>query len=329
LGVAIVALLAPRLAQAVVVEKIVAVVGEKAILLTDLRKRARPFLVQIYAKFPAGPQRAAAESKLFREVIERMVDEELESLAAARSNVTVSSKDVDQAMRNIARLGNMTVEELLQDVRLNAGMSEQQYREEIRRQVLEGKLLHRQLERGARITEQELRTMFEEVRRQERQIRQYRPAWIVLRVGETPDPDKLAERMALAEQLTERARGGEDFAKLAEEHSEEAATKPKGGDLGVRAPVASKAALMGQRPYLDPKLERVIMGLEPGEVADPVRYRDAVVVLKLLSRQPSRYPSFESARAELGQIVQAKRLEKIKGQWLKELRRRTHVEIRL
>ena len=71
------------------------------------------------------------------------------------------------------------------------------------------------------------------------------------------------------------------------------------------------------------------MGLEPGEVADPVRYRDAVVVLKLLSRQPSRYPSFESARAELGQIVQAKRLEKIKGQWLKELRRRTHVEIRL
>ncbi|MEQ9317600.1 MAG: hypothetical protein RIF41_00525, partial [Polyangiaceae bacterium] len=50
--------LAPT-SEAVVVERVVAVVGEKAILLSDLRRRARPFLVRLYAQIPSGPQRAA------------------------------------------------------------------------------------------------------------------------------------------------------------------------------------------------------------------------------------------------------------------------------
>ena len=44
---------APR-ADAVVVEKIVAIVGDKPILLSELRARAKPFLIQIVATVPAG-----------------------------------------------------------------------------------------------------------------------------------------------------------------------------------------------------------------------------------------------------------------------------------
>ena len=79
---ATVVLAIPHDAEAVVVERVVAVIGEKAVLLTDLRKRARPFLVRVHAQVPAGPQRAAAESKIYSQLIEKMVDEELEALAA-------------------------------------------------------------------------------------------------------------------------------------------------------------------------------------------------------------------------------------------------------
>jgi peptidyl-prolyl cis-trans isomerase SurA len=64
-------------ARAITVEKVVAVVGEKAILLTDLRKRARPFLAQLGASVPEGPRRTAEESKMYSQLIDRMVDEQL------------------------------------------------------------------------------------------------------------------------------------------------------------------------------------------------------------------------------------------------------------
>jgi peptidyl-prolyl cis-trans isomerase SurA len=207
-------------ARAITVEKVVAVVGEKAILLTDLRKRARPFLTQLAANVPEGPRRTAEESKMYSQLLDRMVDEQLEADAAVRTNTTVSSEDVDNALRNMSGMARVTVTALLDDVRQNTGMTEQEYRQEIRRQVLEGKLVSRLVQERFRITEQDVERMYERVVRQERAVRQYNPAWIVLQIGAGATPARQAERMALAKELVARARKGEDFAKLAEQYSD-------------------------------------------------------------------------------------------------------------
>jgi len=322
------ALVLPLTARAVVIEKVVAVVGEKAVLLSDVRDRARPFLVQLYRKVPEGPQRAAAESKLLAQLLDRMVDEELESLAAMRSNTLVTSEDVDKALKNMAAMGRVTLSQLFEDVRLNSGMSEQEYRREIRRQVLEGKLLQRLVQDRFRITETDLQRMFERTVQQELAARQYNPAWIVVRIGKGADPAAAAARRKLAKELAARARAGEDFAELARKHSDDAGSREGGGNLGIRAPAASPAALSGKRPILAPELERAVMKLTDGEVSDPVVFKDALVVFKLISRQPSRYTSLEDARPEMIQRVKAEQLEKAKAKWLKDLRRRNHVDIR-
>ena len=318
----------PARAGAITVEKVVAVVGEKAILLTDLRKRARPFLTQLNSGVPEGPRRTAEESKMYSQLLERMVDEQLEADAAVRSNTTVSSEDVDNALRNMAGMARVTVPQLFDDVRANTGMSEQEYRQEIRRQVLEGKLVARLVQDRFRITQQDVEHMYERVLRQERAVRQYNPAWIVVRVGAGATPAYEAQRLALAKSLVARARGGEDFAALAQQYSDDGDTRAKGGDLGIRAPSMSPVAMAGKRPVLAPKLEPMVLELEPGQVSEPIRYRDAYVVLKLVSRQPSRYTTLEAAEREMVQRVKAEQLEQAKTKWLKDLRRRTHWEIR-
>ena len=72
-------------ASAAIVERIVAIVGERAILLSDLRQRSRPFLARAYDQYPEGPQRAAATSQIYKVVLDRMVEEELEDEAAKRA----------------------------------------------------------------------------------------------------------------------------------------------------------------------------------------------------------------------------------------------------
>ncbi|MEZ4308579.1 MAG: SurA N-terminal domain-containing protein [Polyangiaceae bacterium] len=317
----------PR-AEAVVVERIVAVIGDKAILLSELRARAKPFLVQVLQTVPAGAQQAAAQSQILKDLLEKMVDEELEAQAAARASVTVSSQEIENAFDNIAASQGVTKDALFKAARARNGLSDQDYRDEMRRQILEGKMLQLRVKGRVRITEEDIKTMYDRVVREERRLRDYHPAWIVLRILPGSDEATIAERKALAADIAGRARKGEDFSLLVATYSDDSATRDSGGDIGVRSPQGSPQAA-NKASVLSPELEAAVMGLEPGEVSAPVHVGQAVVVLKLLSRQPSRYTGYKEARQEMIQRLQAEIMDKAKKKWLEELRRRTHVETRL
>lgn len=319
---------APR-ADAVVVERIVAVIGDKPVLLSELRARAKPFLIQIQATVPAGAQQAAAQSQVLKDLIEKMVDEELIAQAAARSSITVSGQEIENAFDNIAASQGITKEALLKAARARNGLTDQDYRDEMRRQILEGKMLQLRVKGRVRLTEEDVKTMYERVLREERRLRDYHPAWIVLRVLPGSSADAIAERKALADELVARARKGEDFAKLAGTYSDDTATKENGGDIGVRTPAASPLAAQGKAQMLAPELEAAVMPLEAGDIAAPVQIGQAIVIMKLVSRQPSRYSGYQEARPEMIQRLQAEIMDKAKKKWLEELRRRTHVDVRL
>jgi peptidyl-prolyl cis-trans isomerase SurA len=318
-----------RPAEAVVVERIVAIVGDKAILLSELRERARPYLVAVQQKVPTGAQQAAAESQIFKELIEKMIDEELEAQAASKARVSVSTEEIDNAIQNIAASQGMTTEQLYKGALAASGMTRQEYREELRRQILEGKMVQLRVRGKVRISEEDVRTQFERTLREERRRREYRPSWIVLRIMPGSSPEAIAERKALAADLAARARRGEDFAELARKFSDDPETRDKGGDLGIRAPQGSPNAITGKRPVMAPELENVLLPLEPGQVAGPLQVGDAIAVLKLMDRQASRYTTLEAARGEMLQRLQAEILEKAKRRWLEDLKKRTHIDVRL
>ena len=314
-------------AEAVVVERVVAVVGDRPILLSQLRTRAKPFLRQIQQRVPTGAQQAAAESQVLKDLVEKMVDEELEAQAAEKAKITVTAEEVDNAFRNVAASQRITVAALFREALTKSGLSEQDYREEIRRQLLEGKMLQLRVKGRVRITEEDVKAMFEKVKREERKRREFHPAWIVLRIMPGSSPQAVEERAALAAQIADRARKGEDFAALALQYSDDVRTRDAGGDLGIRASQVTLAQ-GGRRAVMAPELEQTLMEMEPGQISAPQRAGDAIVVMKLISRQPSRYTTLDAAKNEMLQRLQADILEKAKRKWLEELKQRTHLDVR-
>lgn len=319
---------APRPARAAIVERVVAVIGDRPVLLSELRKRAKPFLLQIASRLPPGPQQAAAETQVLKELIEKMIDDELEGQAADKGKVSVTADEIDAALRNIATAQNMTIPELVKSAS-RSGLTEQDYRDELRRQILEGKMLQLRVKGRVRITDEDVKAMYERTLREERKRREYRPSWIVLRIPPGSSREAAAERVALAQELVRRARKGEDFHALGKQYSDDTATRDLGGDLGVRAPQGTPAAKEGKRPTLAPDLETAVMALEPGQVTEPLRVADAIVVLQLNERQASRYHSFEEAKTEMLNRLQTEILEKAKRKWLDELKGRSHLDVRL
>lgn len=320
-------LLAPR-AEAVTVEKIVAVVGDDAIFLSDLRARGLPFLRQIAKQYPPGPSRTAAESSMFKDLLKKMVEDLLEQQAAERQKVVVKPEEVDKAFEQMAASQQMTVDQLFTVTEEKTGMSEQDYRDEIRRQVLEGKLLSQRIRGRVRIGEEDLKKAYAKTLREELDRREYRPAWILLRILPDSSPQAIAQREAQAKKIHAELDAGAEFAELAKQYSDDTRTKEKGGDLGIQAPAQSPSAQAGKRQVMAKELEEKIMTLEPGEYTQPFRLGDAIIIMTLLSRQPSRYTTYEAAKPEMVQRVQNEIVLRERKAWIEELKKRTHYQVR-
>jgi peptidyl-prolyl cis-trans isomerase SurA len=317
-----------RPAHAVVVERVVAVIGDRPILLTELRARAKPFLIEIAKKMPPGPQQAAAESQIFKELLEKMIDDELEAQAADKAKVTVTPDEVDNALKNIAAMQSDTVPELVRKAQLS-GLTEQDYRDELRRQLMEGKMLQLRVKGRVRITEEDVKAIYERTLREERKRREFHPRWIVLRVPAGSSREALSERQGLAEEIARRVRAGEDFGELARRYSDDSATRQLGGDLDVYAPQGAPQVQNGRRKALAPELDAAVQTLEPGQITEPIKVADAIAIVQLVERQASHYTTYDAAKQEMLQRLQTEILEKAKRKWLEELKSRTHLDVRL
>lgn len=119
-------------------DRIVAIVGDHVLLLSELQGRVRPFTDKL--KEVPDKDRPAIEKRLMRELCERMVDETLEGDAAEKLNLTINDAEVDEGLKNIAAQNGVDVTTVLAEA-ARLGLSETEYKTELRRQLLEGKLL--------------------------------------------------------------------------------------------------------------------------------------------------------------------------------------------
>ncbi|HTQ07515.1 MAG TPA: peptidylprolyl isomerase [Polyangiaceae bacterium] len=308
--------LAAPVAHATVIERIVAVVGEHAILLSDLRERAQPFLVQILSQVPNGAQRNAAISQLYKGLIEKLVDEELEQRAAIQAKVAVTPHEVDEALAKVAAQNNVSVERLFQEAR-RTGLDEASYRDELRRQLLQTKLINVRLQGRIRVSDDDLRAAYDKLVVEEREKLAFKVAWVLVATRPGAGAAEMAARRELAERVQKEAAHG-DFAALARRYSDDPSTRDTGGVL----PATHVAELA-------PQLRRVVESLEVGQPSAVVVVPTGFAVLKLTEREESSLPSFEEAKSELAQRVYLEKMTQARRSWLDNLRRQQHVEVRL
>ncbi len=303
--------LAPSDAQATVVERVVAVVGRQAILFTEVHDRARPFLAQIYGQLPPGPQRTASISQAYTMVLEQMVEEELQDQAAGKAGIIVTSQEIEEAIDRVAAQNNLDRSKLIDEIKRN-GMTLNAYRDEMRRQVLQAKIQSARFAGRVRVSENDLKESYRQLMREERMRLPMRLIRIVLNEGN--DPASKRAQLKKAQKLIKEAESGVDFRDLVNRYAE-----LPGSGLGSPVSPAQEPAV----------LQRASMMLEIGDISRPLRYRGQLIVEQLIERQPSQLPAYETVRAQLEQRVYMEKLEKARKHWLRSVRRRTHVEVRL
>jgi peptidyl-prolyl cis-trans isomerase D len=109
---------------------------------------------------------------------------------------------------------------------------------------------------------------------------------ILLKLGKTDSPEKVAAVQKRAEELLQKIKKGEDFAKLAEKNSEDTGSAAKGGDLGY----FKKGDMV--KPFED-----TAFALKPGEVSSPVKSTFGFHIIKVEDVKEAYTKTFDEVKA--------------------------------
>jgi peptidyl-prolyl cis-trans isomerase SurA len=146
-------------------------------------------------------------------------------------------------------------------------------------------------------------------------VAQTRARHILIRTSEAVSEAEARRRLA---DLRERiVTGGAEFAELARLHSADAASAARGGELGWIFPGDTV-----------PEFERALEALKPGEVSQAVKSPFGWHLIQVLERRTASLPP-ERLRLAARQAIRERKSDEAFQEWLRQLRDRTYVEIRL
>lgn len=144
-------------------------------------------------------------------------------------------------------------------------------------------------------------------------VQQTRVRHILIKVNELVSADDARHKL---EGLLDRIRHGEDFAELARLFSQDGSAS-KGGDLGWIYPGDTV-----------PEFERVMNQLKPGELSEPVQSPFGFHLIEVQERRLQEV-SADRQRAAARQVLRERKIDEAYQDWLRLIRDRAYVELRL
>ena len=301
-------------AEARLVEKIAAVVGDNIVLASEVEEKAAPLLADAnHITDPA--KRSARATALRREVLDRLIDDELILQQASDLKLSVSSEQVDQSIDEIKKQNSLDDDQLREALR-GQGMSMATYRADLKKQLLRYRVLNIAVGSRVSISDDEVKAYYDRHMKTGGNV-QVRASHIFVAIPDGADAATVADKQAQAQKLLELARGGEDFAKLAKQFSDDAATRGDGGDLGTFG-----------KDMLPKAIEEIVFSMKPGEIAGPVRADRGFHVIKLVERKVKDAKPLAEVQDDIRIQLRQKEMEKQTKTYLAELRKKTLVDVR-
>ncbi len=304
LGVGVV----PARARAEVIERVVAVVNDDAIFLSELRRRAAPFLEQVLSG-ASETERQQRIDKLYDQFLRELVDEQLIEQAARKMSIAVSSSEVDQAIDNVRQQNSMTAEKFWEAVK-SQGFTEKQYRADVRKQLLRLKVTNQRVRSRINVNDATVKEEYEDRVRKARRRQRFHAAHIFTALPPTATATEVSEGMKAANALR---------ATLTPENFDAVMAERGGGDLGWL-----------EQGDLPEALENALLNLEPPQIGAPVRGPSGIHIFQLRERQAggTQLPSFEDAKENIYRDLLDRAMARQQELFLAELRRGAVIELR-
>ena len=260
-----------------IIDRVVAVVDKEIILLSELEAQLQLYSIQTRTNLSDE----AVRDSLRKEFLDRMIEDKVLLVEAERdTSINITNREVDEALTTqIERIrSQFPSEDAFQEQLRSEGLTlkglRDQYRDEVKNQILKDMLIQKRLA-GVRVSSGEVKRFYDE----NKESLPEKPAGVRLShilLGTQPGQatrDSLLQYIGL---ILQKAIEGEDFGLLAKTYSDDPSGS-EGGDLGWFS-----------RGEMVPEFEDAAFGLQAGQISDVVETPFGFHIIKGTGRKGDR-----------------------------------------
>lgn len=263
----------------VLVDKVVAIVDDDIIMLSELDER----IVSIKNRLSRQGTPLPPDDVVEQRVLDQLILEGVQLQLANRAGIRVPDEQLNETLENIAKSNKMTIEQFEAQLALE-GESYTAAREQIRREMIISRLQKREVDRRVRVTEQEVKNFLASKEGRTRSGAEYLLGHILVALAENASNEEVQKAKSRAEDILSDLRSGEDFRKVAVAKSD-GRQALEGGIIGWR-----------KETELPTIAQDVIPALAINEPSKPIRTGSGFHILSVLEKRGGQQQLIEQTQ---------------------------------
>lgn len=301
-------------AHAEIVDRIVAVVNDEIILLSELARNAAPYEERAAQEAGDAIGRALARKEVRKKVLDEMIANKLVEEQAEELGITVTEREIENEIARLKRENGLDDAEFGRQMRAQ-GFTEATLRDYLRKSKLRQKVIEVRVQPRVVVSDAEVRAYYEENFKNDDEVH--------VRMISKRIPQAAAEaevkrvREAIEKLRAEVTTGGKDFAAVAKRESE-GPNPAAGGDLG-----------WFRRGEVAPEIEQAAFALAVNEVSKPIELGGAFHIIQVVERRSAPAKPFEEVKDKIRGALFSRFGEREYERWIAELRAKSFVDVRL
>ena len=300
--------------QAVLVDKVVAVVNDEVITLSEIQKEGKPLIQRIREEL--GEDTLASRMQVTqRQILDALILRRLQLQEAKKEKVVVEQSEVTATIEQIKKEHGLTTDAQFSEALARENLTLEEFRTRVWEQLTVDRLITRKVRTSIVVSDEEVARYSQTRAGESQHPPSVRIRHIFIGIPGEPSPEDVARARTRAAEASKRLRGGDDFGRVAAEYSDGAAAL-QGGDVGVI-----------RQGDMEPALETVAFSLKPGSISDIIRTAGGFHIIKVEERMAGDTPSAE-AREQIRQRVFLEKLRQRLDAYLAELKQKAYIQVR-
>ena len=295
-------------------DRIVAVVNDDIVTHLEVEAEMAPFIKRIKDAGYSTDVEQEMTYRVRRDVVQKLVDQKLTDQEIERFKITVSEEDIDSNIEQIKAEKKWTDEDMRKALK-KEGLTMAAYREGLKQQALRSKLVNRAVKSNIVITKEDIAAYYADNSQKFAGELKYQLHNIIIRV---------AVDAGMAEKDTARQMMSHLRSKLIDGQSiESAIQETKGSSNNL---VSSNLGLLNYKDFA-PQLKSALDGLPKGAYTSILETPQGYQIFYIEDIIREAAQSLEQATPEIEEILFRSLTEKEFDNWIKELRKGSHIKI--
>jgi peptidyl-prolyl cis-trans isomerase C len=247
------------------------------------------------AKMARVGQRVLPNLDTYRQVLDELVMDRVLQKEAKAAGIVASDAEVEAQLAMIR--SRLPSPEAYKQVLAANGVSEARFKESLASGIAKQRYVETKLVPAEKVTDPEVREYYDKNRPKFVNPEAVHVRHVMVKVDQGASPADKAKAREKAEALLKRIQGGEDFAQLAQQNSDDPGSKANGGDVGWMP-----------RGKMVPAFDKAAFALaKPGDLSPVVETEFGFHLIQMIERRATSVVELDQVKGKILQFLQNRR----------------------